>query len=360
MGLLALLAGNQPPPRGMRPMAADATRVAPRRGEVQQMHTISAYAPNDRGGLVERVRGLLGMSNLPQEPGLLGKIAEVVGLNDPASMVDGPVRAAAVVGKVGRTRNVLKGTKVVDELGQPKRVYHGTSGAFEKFDPQKLDKDALYGPGYYWTEDAATAGGDGGKLKGYSQKGENIEELQEELERLRHYRVKAETRPAVHNAEKIDREIAEMETRIAAFRPNVRPARMAMKNPFDINKTYSVDEAADIVRAVGADNSAHVVDWIRKYFPDGMSGDDLYQKALEAWTFVGDRAATNRALRTAGFDGITHIGGGNTGNKPHRVWIAFDRKQIRSPWGDPATAAQFGAMAGLLGLPALMSQGREQ
>jgi hypothetical protein len=101
MGLLALLAGNQPPPRGMRPMMADATRVAPRRGEVQQMHTIGAYAPNDRGGLMEKVRGLLGMSNLPQEPGLLGKIAEVVGLNDPASMVDGPVKAISVVGRAG-------------------------------------------------------------------------------------------------------------------------------------------------------------------------------------------------------------------------------------------------------------------
>jgi GNAT superfamily N-acetyltransferase len=101
LGLLALLAGNQPPPRGMRPMMQDATRVAPRRGEVQQMHTISAYAPNDRGGVMEKVRGLLGMSNLPQEPGLLGKVASFVGLNEPASMVDGPARAMAAVGRAG-------------------------------------------------------------------------------------------------------------------------------------------------------------------------------------------------------------------------------------------------------------------
>jgi hypothetical protein len=109
MGLLALLAGNQPPPRGMRPMATDATRVAPRRGEVQQTpHTISAYAPNDRGGIVERVRGLLGMSNLPQEPGLLGKVASFVGLNDPASMVDGPARAMAVAAKVGKVERIAE------------------------------------------------------------------------------------------------------------------------------------------------------------------------------------------------------------------------------------------------------------
>jgi hypothetical protein len=99
LGLLALLAGDQPPPRGMRPMMQDATRVAPRRGEVQQQHTISAYAPNDRGGLMEKVRGLLGMSNLPQEPGLLGRVASFVGLNDPLSMVEGPAMAMGMVAR---------------------------------------------------------------------------------------------------------------------------------------------------------------------------------------------------------------------------------------------------------------------
>lgn len=107
MGLLAML--GDPPPRVLRmmPMAQDATRVAPRRGEVQQPHTISAYAPNDRGGIVERVRGLLGMSNLPQEPGLLGRLAGIVGLNDPMSMMDGPARAASVLARAGKVERII-------------------------------------------------------------------------------------------------------------------------------------------------------------------------------------------------------------------------------------------------------------
>jgi hypothetical protein len=107
-------------------MMADATRVAPRYAPTPLQvarqaprGTIGAYAPNDRGGLMEKVRGLLGMSNLPQEPGLLGKLAEVVGLNDPASMVDGPARAAAVVGKVGKAA----------ENARPLFVFHGGRGA---------------------------------------------------------------------------------------------------------------------------------------------------------------------------------------------------------------------------------------
>jgi hypothetical protein len=87
-------------------MMADATRVAPRRGEVQQPHTISAYAPNDRGGIVENVRSMMGMSNIPQEPGLLGKLASVLGLNDPMSMTDGPARAMGVVAKAGKAQTL--------------------------------------------------------------------------------------------------------------------------------------------------------------------------------------------------------------------------------------------------------------
>ncbi len=40
----------------------------------------------------------------------------------------------------------------VMENGQPVMVYHGTDAQFEAFDPRKADKQALYGPGFYFTE----------------------------------------------------------------------------------------------------------------------------------------------------------------------------------------------------------------
>src|SRR5690606_42109005 len=46
---------------------------------------------------------------------------------------------------------------VVDENGEPKVVYHGTLAAFEEFDERLADPGALFGPGFYFTEDAAIA-----------------------------------------------------------------------------------------------------------------------------------------------------------------------------------------------------------
>jgi hypothetical protein len=40
----------------------------------------------------------------------------------------------------------------------------------------------------------------------------------------------------------------------------------------------------------------------------------------------------NQGLQAAGYDGITHTGGGRTGNEAHRVWIAFNENQIFSPY----------------------------
>ena len=50
----------------------------------------------------------------------------------------------------------LKGTKVVDENGNPKMVFHGTTKAFEEFDPAQRSS-SLLGAGFHFAEDAAVA-----------------------------------------------------------------------------------------------------------------------------------------------------------------------------------------------------------
>lgn len=48
---------------------------------------------------------------------------------------------------------------VEDEHGKPLVVYHGSAQEFDKFDKSKLEDAALYGPGFYFTEDREVAEG---------------------------------------------------------------------------------------------------------------------------------------------------------------------------------------------------------
>lgn len=68
------------------------------------------------------------------------------------------------------------------------------------------------------------------------------------------------------------------------------------------------------------------------------------------------KAKANDVLAKAGFDGITHTGGGVTGGPPHRVFIAFDPKTLHSamevegfvPYKAPP-AIGYGILSAILG-----------
>jgi hypothetical protein len=59
-----------------------------------------------------------------------------------------------------------------------------------------------------------------------------------------------------------------------------------------------------------------------------FSNDVLYANL----TRLGNRqkAFANAVLQEAGYDGITHVGGRIVGDREHRVWIAFEPKQIKA------------------------------
>jgi hypothetical protein len=292
--LVALLAAQQ-----------DATRV--RAAQMRQPHTMGVYKPPHGIGRIDgRLPGSV-RDPAPIQKFLSALLGVEPGSDNPlplvALMAEGPVRALGMVGKMD---DVLARTRVLDDAGKPRQVYHGTSHAFENFDPKLRDKEALYGPGFYWTEDAGTAGGDG-VIQGYALKGQGDN-------------------------------------------PNVRPARLAIRNPFDVDDLLDEDEIERVLQLAESLAPSHDWDYARELIEaraetTNVSGDDLY-KVL--WKTRGEdgrplgRAAANDVLQKAGFDGITHIGGKLTNNKSHRVWIAFDRSQIRSPFGDPAAAPQWG------------------
>lgn len=196
--------------------------------------------------------------------------------------------------------------------GKPTRVYHGTPKVFETMDPTKSVAEPLYGPGLYFTENPQVASGYAKKLAA----GERA--------------------------------------------PNVRPAYLDITNPFDMDANVTPAIIQNLVRGIEAaalkhkwwsPNTplAHIKAWAEKVGESlvpvlPVSGMPLHSKLTNAAVY--NRLArklgsdpeypakdwVNQALRAAGYDGITHIGGKISGGEAHRVWIAFDPKQVHNPF----------------------------
>lgn len=223
----------------------------------------------------------------------------------------------------------LEGTKVVDEAGVPLVVYHGTSVDFENFDMSKADPEALFGPGFYHTENPEVA-------NGYALDG------------------------------------------------NVKPARLNIQNPFDAEKQMNWPEAAELIDRL--EFAAPGYDWdatrssLRVWLDNGsqaglggggQTGQAIYNalsvtpvkepvqgpnqnsgewlgKMYQSGGYTGPsshyaqygdagitpigKGGLNSALERIGYDGITHEGGRITGGVSHKVWIAFRPDQVHSPW----------------------------
>jgi hypothetical protein len=241
---------------------------------------------------------------------------------------EAPKQPGTALVAAGREAGKLSGTKVTGQDGQPLVVYHGTTTDFESFDLSKAAPDALYGPGFYHTEDANIA-------SGYAQTQTTLPGP---------FGTTLQTAP---------------QTSI------IKPAKLNIQNPFDIDKTYSLAELDDIVGKLK--QSAPGYDWDRARNlvggsqnggwgpPQQVTGHEIYmaladtpvatsiqgpQDARLIWSrepVPGEeqkagKAGFNNALQAVGYDGIKYIGGARTGNPPHNVWIAFNPEQVHSPW----------------------------
>jgi hypothetical protein len=234
----------------------------------------------------------------------------------------------------------LGATQVVDEAGQPRVVYHGSSRGFTKFAPvSESDANGLaYGPSYYFTEDAGVA-------NTYARTTQTVEAVRDQIARASD----ALRNPGelgldpAHIRDYLNEKralLADLERR--ADGPNVRPARLAIERPFYIDRPVEPAEAERLLalarraggRPVGAEALAELLQ------PGAATQDELYIALVRSMR--GNTTAVKQVLEEAGYDGITHMGGGTDGNPVHRVWIAFDRTQIRSAFGPPENAAEAG------------------
>jgi hypothetical protein len=192
-------------------------------------------------------------------------------------------------------------SKVVGEGGKPIAAYHGTAkGGFDEFKKDKTDPNALYGAGFYFTEDLGIA-------KEYSVK-----------------KIDSTVIPKFHNDAELVKE------------PEVKEVYLNIRKPFDIDN--DVIHVKDLPKA-DVKKATERLDSYAKAFPANQdiqlakerfsSGKLDYEDA--AFILHGnDKNEMNKALQKAGYDGLTHIGGKNIGTRDHKVWIAFEPNQIKA------------------------------
>lgn len=216
-------------------------------------------------------------------------------------------------------------SKVVDKEGKPIVVYHGTArGGFGVYDKTKQDPNALYGPGFYHTEDKGVAS---------SYQNKDVENWK--------WRPGAD----VEAADKRWREVLQKDQRLNDYQ---RSGMFSFLNAFgpeqlsflqvgsmsqypEMHEFYLPPQTNPETKAVYLN--------IRKPFDAGLGGGWAawankgyarlgYDKLADV---MGGKAQANEYLKKQGYDGITHIGGGGTPESPHhRVWIAFEPNQIKS------------------------------
>lgn len=254
-------------------------------------------------------------------------------------------------------------TSPIDGTGEhkPHVVYHGTAlGGFDHFDKSKQHAGALFGPGFYFTEDKEVAGEYVDKEQEYKL---NRPLTAKDLKVAdRWFGLKATIRDALSDigirehfkraykamkdgpealAKMLSKDpIDDLMAKLRVYRggvntPEVKACYLNIRKPFDIDHPPTMSEASKELRQAVIDK-----------YGDGqvpsepVSYDVLTAAVTERMLLSGDgrempddievRKAVTEMLQKSGYDGITHVGGYIMGNRKHRVWIAFEPNQIKS------------------------------
>jgi hypothetical protein len=223
----------------------------------------------------------------------------------------------------------------VMEGGKPKRVYRGTQAAYDVENPEKWDPGALFGPGAYHTESPGVAStyaqGVGNWDAKLEQAYADLAGWTQQRDWVRMGQAKEGDPKAFESALRwAEREMEDARTRIAMLEriaPNVRASYLDITKPLDIDAPLDPSGLAEIRRAaktMGVHMSTARGPGRRGY---PVTGDEVYAGLLQG--AGGDRATVTRILQAAGYDGITHMGGGRAGRgkEMHRVWITLDPKR---------------------------------
>ena len=277
--------------------------------------------------------------------------------------------------------------------GSPLVVFHGTGlGTFRAFDLGHADPHALFGRGFYFTEDLEVGRSYQERAYRYEMDApigaSSLEQLRDHVDELYndapsyHQAELGAFRRALHSGEP-EMAVAHLTdpahalSRIFAARlgvmvhkvqyPALLRCFLSIRKPLDLDRPLTVPVALAIGEAIkewavsttpirnkqGYQNEP--ADWLYATAFDNTAGpehpgqihtpvsvEEALVRALGACRFPGQRVggdneSTRRIgtiARAAGFDGLTHLGGGRVGwgdsTRQHRVWIAFEPTQIKS------------------------------
>lgn len=234
-------------------------------------------------------------------------------------------------------------TRAIDEAGNPLRTYHGTRYSFGDYDLAKMSPDSLYGPGIYTTANPEVASTYAAKISDAELPADNLRRaLGDAEQRMSRYMddfTKASNPLARENAKAsvelygqqaaaLRKQLAAAEKSLPPVSPNVRMHYIDARNPFDADALLGGGALSDLDAAAGVNlfGSQDV-----SFAPGSFAFKMLEQQ-------LGGPKAAYEALRKAGYDSITHMGGGlqGGGDIMHQVWIATDPSQVYAPYIAPA------------------------
>lgn len=278
-------------------------------------------------------------------------------------------------------------SKVVNEDGTPRVLYHGTPHAgFTEFDPGlSEDMNLAYGKGVYLTEDPAAASGyarmgaswgnaDTGDASGASvypvyarienpfdmQKVYDFEEVKRILGDDNEFLKKEiqNQRMSQQQRDEYDQEWSELEWQKNELENSDSHEEV---NPDDYEDGVNDQEYKDDVQYYIKHDLKAInrrIAEIEKVFEDDqpdvrLTGKEIYEylyksdsdyhdAMLESTLIGGDTSGfefktyANEWLKELGYDGLTHVDRYNPGKRGqvHQVWIAFDPNQVKSSTGN--------------------------
>ncbi len=266
-----------------------------------------------------------------------------------------PEEKAAIVARPEFQR-WFQGSQVLDQDGTPqenysapKLAFHGTKqGGWNTLDPSKADANALYGAGFYFTEDADIAADyaevpepmeerlswHAAKMMNFAmqqyrqsdrsiQIGSETLQAQHDYNNVPHYLSRVMGKDVAPEGIKMASEIAKSVSNLPNQGREVKSVFLNIRKPFDIDTHKLTPEQVSLPDAVkqAAGGQAKTFEEWRTLALNASRNDDNAPNPAQTLRMDVERA---------GYDGMTHIGGKRMGRHDHRVWIAFQPNQAKS------------------------------
>ncbi len=248
-------------------------------------------------------------------------------------------------------------SKAVDKQGKPVKLYHGTKHDFTNLDFSKLDKYALFGPGFYMTDSPIVAGGDTGyafknvfsrdnrvfenESFNYDPRDSFADNVTEAKRILKGFGVEQDKIDSFIFKESKDKTKLQVYKSIDGS-PNTKPVYAKIERPFDMDQAVknNIPNVDAFVRAMAKDEGLKNI--FDLHGEDSINDTIIYleETTEPAREWYRDNIRDNdyqpefsKFLKSQGFDGITHTGGVNK-NIKHKVWIAFEPYKVKSAVGN--------------------------